>query len=54
MSVIIVLIIVSLLIATVFLFFFLWAIHSGQYDDTHTPSVRMLWDDEKSKPAAKP
>jgi nitrogen fixation-related uncharacterized protein len=28
---------------------FLWSVKSGQYSDTYTPSVRMLFDDEKSK-----
>jgi nitrogen fixation-related uncharacterized protein len=27
---------------------FLWSVKSGQYSDTYTPSVRMLFDDEKS------
>jgi cbb3-type cytochrome oxidase maturation protein len=28
---------------------FLWSVKSGQYSDTYTPSVRMLFDDEKSE-----
>jgi cbb3-type cytochrome oxidase maturation protein len=28
---------------------FLWSVKSGQYSDTYTPSVRMLFEDEKSK-----
>ncbi len=35
----------SLLVATGFLFAFLWAVKSGQYDDNYTPAVRMLFDD---------
>jgi nitrogen fixation-related uncharacterized protein len=27
----------------------LWSVKSGQYSDTYTPSVRMLFEDEKSK-----
>lgn len=27
-----------------------WAIRSGQYDDAHTPAVRMLNDDAPSNP----
>jgi cbb3-type cytochrome oxidase maturation protein len=46
MSVIILLIIASLLVATGFLISFFWAVKSGQYDDDYTPSVRMLFDDE--------
>jgi cbb3-type cytochrome oxidase maturation protein len=34
----------SISIALVFLIGFLWSIRSGQYDDTYTPSVRMLFD----------
>ncbi|HKI77559.1 MAG TPA: cbb3-type cytochrome oxidase assembly protein CcoS [Ignavibacteriaceae bacterium] len=46
MSVIVVLIAVSLLVALGFLIAFLWAVKSGQYNDTYTPSVRMLFDNE--------
>lgn len=47
MSVIIVLIGFSLLVAIVFLVAFLWSVKSGQYEDDYTPSVRILFDDEK-------
>ena len=46
MSVLILLIGVSLLVAIGFLISFLWSVKSGQYDDDYTPSVRMLFDDE--------
>jgi cbb3-type cytochrome oxidase maturation protein len=46
MSVIIILISASLLVAAGFLFSFLWAFRSGQYEDDYTPSVRMLFDDK--------
>lgn len=39
----------SLLVAIGFLVAFLWSVKSGQYSDTYTPSVRMLFEDEKSK-----
>jgi cbb3-type cytochrome oxidase maturation protein len=48
MNVIFLLIIVSLIVALGFLGAFLWAVRSGQYDDDHTPSVRMLFDDTPS------
>ncbi|MFY0591114.1 cbb3-type cytochrome oxidase assembly protein CcoS [Roseivirga sp.] len=48
MSVILVLIITSIVVAIVFLGAFFWAVKSGQYDDTYSPSVRMLFE-EKSK-----
>ncbi len=46
MSVIIILIIASVLVALGFLAAFLWSVKSGQYDDDYTPSIRMLFDDE--------
>ncbi|MNI35981.1 Cytochrome oxidase maturation protein cbb3-type [compost metagenome] len=36
----------SVLLALVFLCAFFWANKSGQHDDTYTPSVRILFDDE--------
>ncbi|MBK7854680.1 MAG: cbb3-type cytochrome oxidase assembly protein CcoS [Bacteroidetes bacterium] len=47
MSVIIVLISASLLIATGFLIAFFWSVKSGQYQDDYTPSVRILFDNDK-------
>ena len=49
MSVIIILIGASLLVATGFLIAFIWASRSGQYDDDYTPSIRILFDDEPKK-----
>ncbi len=46
MSVIYILLVVSLLIALGFLAAFIWAVKSGQFEDTYTPSVRILMDDE--------
>ncbi len=37
---------VSVIVAIFFLVIFIKAIKSGQYEDTYTPSVRMLFDDE--------
>jgi cbb3-type cytochrome oxidase maturation protein len=42
MSVLVLLILVSLAVATIFLGGFIWAVRSGQYDDTTTPSMRLL------------
>lgn len=36
----------SVFIALIFLVAFFWANKSGQHDDTYTPSIRMLFDDE--------
>ncbi len=45
MSIFFVLIGLSLLISGSFLVAFLWANKKGQFDDTYTPSVRILFDD---------
>jgi cbb3-type cytochrome oxidase maturation protein len=47
MSVIWILVGFSILVAVSFLFLFIWAVRNGQYDDKFTPSVRILFDDEK-------
>ena len=46
MSAIYLLIIISIIIAFGFLVVFLWAVKSGQFEDSYTPSVRILFDDE--------
>ena len=47
MSVIIILIAISIVVAIGFLAAFLWAVKNGQYEDDYTPSVRILFDDNK-------
>jgi cbb3-type cytochrome oxidase maturation protein len=49
MAIIVLLITISLSIALLFLGIFLWSMNSGQYDDTYTPSVRMLFDSNSRK-----
>lgn len=46
MSVIYVLLTISLGVAIVFFIAFIYAVKSGQYDDSYTPSIRMLFEDE--------
>ncbi|MEI7509331.1 MAG: cbb3-type cytochrome oxidase assembly protein CcoS [Flavobacterium sp.] len=46
MSVIYLLISISIVVAVAFLYAFIRAVRSGQFDDDYTPSVRMLFDDE--------
>ena len=46
MNIIFLLIGCSVLIALFFLGAFFWASKNGQHDDTYTPSVRILFDDE--------
>ncbi len=45
MSAIIVLVIIGVVVAGGFLAAFVWSVRSGQYDDTYSPAVRMLFDD---------
>jgi cbb3-type cytochrome oxidase maturation protein len=49
MSVIVILVSASFLIAVGFLVAFLWAVKSGQYDDDYAPSVRILFDSQNDK-----
>ena len=49
MSVIIVLIIISVIVAIFFLGVFIWAVKTGQFDDTVSPSIRILFDDKKKE-----
>ena len=45
MSVVFVLVFAAIIIAAAFLIAFVWAVRNGQYDDTYTPSVRILFDE---------
>ena len=47
MGKIVFLVILVLAIAGGFLATFFWATKDGQFDDTYTPAVRILFDDEK-------
>ena len=38
---------VSLFAALIFLGAFVWAVRSGQFEDTYTPSIRILFDDDE-------
>jgi len=48
MGVIFFLIFFSISVALIFLVAFFWAVKSGQFDDQYTPSVRILFDENKS------
>ena len=50
MTIIFLLIGISLLVALTFLGAFLWAVRSGQYEDTYTPAVRMLFEEDDALP----
>jgi len=49
MSVVTILILASLAVAAAFLGAFIWAVRNGQYEDTLTPSMRVLADDDCCK-----
>ena len=38
----------SILLAAIALSAFIWAVRSGQYEDTCTPSMRLLLEEERS------
>ncbi len=46
MSVIYVLLTISICVALIFFMAFIRSVRAGQYDDSYTPSVRMLFEDE--------
>jgi len=50
MTVIFLLIPLSVVIATGFLLAFIWAVRSGQYEDTCTPAMRLLLQDGGPRP----
>jgi cbb3-type cytochrome oxidase maturation protein len=47
MSVILILILASLAVAVAFLACFIWAVKAGQFEDTCTPAMRILSEDER-------
>jgi cbb3-type cytochrome oxidase maturation protein len=51
MSVIFLLIPLSIVIALCFLGAFIWAVRSGQYEDTCTPSMRLLLEEKRAAEA---
>ncbi len=46
MSVILILILASLVVAAAFLGCFVWAVKAGQFEDTCTPAMRILGEDD--------
>ena len=49
MYIIFLLISVSVLVASGFLAGFIWAVRSGQYNDTFSPAIRMLFEDNETQ-----
>jgi len=54
MSVIYILLSISIIVAIIFFIAFITAVRNGQFDDSYTPSVRMLFDDELVKEQIEP
>lgn len=54
MSVVIILILASLAVALLFLGAFIWAVASGQYEDTLTPGMRVLAEEGDVEISTKP
>ncbi|WP_341214918.1 cbb3-type cytochrome oxidase assembly protein CcoS [uncultured Wocania sp.] len=54
MSVIYILLTISIIVAIGFFIAFIYAVKKGQFDDSYTPSVRMLFEDELVKEQPKP
>ncbi len=53
MTIILFLLVISLTIAAGGLWFFLWSLRSGQYDDMDGAANRILFDDPNDAPARK-
>jgi cbb3-type cytochrome oxidase maturation protein len=49
MGVIYIMLAASVVVAVIFFIAFIIAVRNGQYDDSYTPSVRMLFEDELVK-----
>lgn len=49
MTIIYMLLAISVFVALIFFVLFVFSVKRGQYDDTYTPSVRMLFEDELVK-----
>jgi cbb3-type cytochrome oxidase maturation protein len=49
MTIIFVLIGLSLIVALVFLYLFVWSVKDGQYEDDVTPGMRVLFEDNKNE-----
>lgn len=49
MSALYVLVIVSIFVAAVFLFAFIWSVRSDQYEDQQGAAMRMLYDNDTNQ-----
>ena len=53
MSIVYLLIPLSLILTAAAIAAFFWAVHSGQFDDLHTPGLKVLDDEGPIRPEAK-
>jgi len=49
MSVIIILLIASISVASLFLGAYIWSVKTGQYEDEYSPPLRILFDDKPTE-----
>lgn len=49
MSVMILLLGASLIVAIIFLIAFIWSVKNGQYDDDYSPAHKILFEDNQKK-----
>ena len=54
MSVIVILLIVSIIVAGGFLIAFLWSLRDGQMDDSFSPPLRILFEDKPEEEKINP
>ena len=52
MAVIYLLLPLALLVSVGFVLMFVWATRDGQFDDTATPQIRVVFDEESSAPGS--
>jgi cbb3-type cytochrome oxidase maturation protein len=50
MNILYLLVPIALILAAVGVWAFYWSVRSGQYDDTDTPAIRVLMEDELAAP----
>lgn len=53
MEIMVMLIAVSMVVACLFLVAFIWSVKTGQFEDTHTPGMRILEDDQPGEVSPK-
>lgn len=54
MNILYLLIPLGMVLVAFMVWFFFWAVKSGQFDDLDTPAVQILLDDDTRPPAAEP